>query len=184
MDLQRSIQMQKISSSQNIKDGVQGEIWKVISGFSNYAVSTWGRVKTIRTGLIKKQCTTRGHYVTRLTNDSGISQCPYVHRLMAIAFIPNPDNKPCINHIDGVKSNNSIENLEWCTWSENNQHAIDNGLRGYRRGHLHVFSIFSQQDIETIREMYDFGCTASDIKSLYNCSLAAIYNIVKRISYN
>lgn len=57
-----------------------------------------------------------------------------LHRLIAINFIPNPLNKPCVNHINGVKTDNSIENLEWCTYSENEYHAYKNGLKNGKVG--------------------------------------------------
>lgn len=112
---------------------------KEIPGFSNYSITKCGIVKTLKrmnryggysaTLRIKSQSlSSKGYFVTKLINDAGESKLMLVHRIMAITFIPNPDNHPIINHIDGNKQNNSIENLEWCTYAHNNQHAIDTGL--------------------------------------------------------
>ena len=118
------------------------EIWKNIDGYGdNYQVSNKGRVRSIdrfvshgrhgkifRKGKIRKLMTTKhGYYQVSLKYD-GKTSTQLVHRLLAIAFIDNPDNNPCINHKDGVKSDNNISNLEWCTYSENIIHAIDLGL--------------------------------------------------------
>lgn len=71
-----------------------------------------------------------GYYCVSLwKNNKGTTY--YVHRLIAHHFIPNPDNKPEVNHIDGDRNNNNVSNLEWVTSSENSQHAVDTGLRTY-----------------------------------------------------
>lgn len=123
---------------------LENEIWKYINGFEGYyQVSNLGRVKSkdrllngkLFLGRIKKTCETskrngrQGYLCTRIKGIDGKSHCLYIHRLVAETFIPNPENKPTVNHIDGNKHNNNINNLEWCTYGENNKHAIDNNLR-------------------------------------------------------
>lgn len=135
------------------------EQWKDIQGYEGlYQVSNCGRVKSLgrkfprkngsigtRKAKIKKQCETskrngkQGYLCTRLLNKENISKCHLVHILVAQAFIPNPFNKPTVNHKDGNKHNNCADNLEWATYSENNQHSIDTGLRGKYIGALRGF---------------------------------------------
>lgn len=75
----------------------------------------------------------------------------FIHRLVAEAFIPNPDHKPQVNHKDGCKSNNSAENLEWVTASENIRHAFETGLKQPTAGMAHGMSILTDDDVATIR---------------------------------
>ena len=72
--------------------------------------------------MLKPQKRKDGYCIVRLRKN-GDTFALYVHRLVAEAFIPNPENKPCVNHIDGNKHNNCVSNLEWNTYSENNLHA-------------------------------------------------------------
>lgn len=96
-------------------------IWKKIDGFDNYSVSNTGLVRNDDTGKLLKPQVTRGHYYCHPCKN-GKWRNMYIHRLVAKAFIPNPENKPQINHIDGNPANNHVDNLEWCTNSENQLH--------------------------------------------------------------
>ncbi len=104
--------------------------WKIIKGYENtYVVSNDGFVKNIfRNRLLKPGSGKLGWYLrVNLTKEKKI-KTKYIHRLVAECFIPNPENKKCINHINGNKQDNRVENLEWVTHSENTLHAWNNGL--------------------------------------------------------
>ena len=126
-----------IEFSQEGGDVVDKEIWKDIDGFPGYQVSSEGRIRSfwnnahnianepnIITGVKDKD----GYIRVHLHVDTK-SKIVSLHRLIAKAFIPNPDNKPQVNHINGIKDDNRVKNLEWCTLSENRQHAYDTGLQ-------------------------------------------------------
>ena len=80
-------------------------------------------------GIKIKQPIHRGYKVVYLYNKNNKSKCHLVHRILAKMFIPNPQNLPIINHKNGIKTDNRIENLEWCTYSENLKHAYKNHLK-------------------------------------------------------
>lgn len=113
------------------------EIWKDIEGYEGlYQVSNLGRVKSLprntnnqyKNGLVKKNIVRgKGYYYVNLYNKS--TKLFTIHKLVAEAFIPNPNNLPCVNHIDGNKLNNKIDNLEWCSYSNNEIHAYNNDLK-------------------------------------------------------
>ncbi len=94
---------------------------------TNYSVSENGIVRNDNTNKILSQRIQQGYCHVGLTINGKAKSCR-VHRLVAQAFIPNPENKPYVNHIDGIRSNNNVENLEWCTPKENTQHAVRTGL--------------------------------------------------------
>jgi hypothetical protein len=106
------------------------EEWKPIENYEDlYWVSNFGNVKSKRKDK-KLSINLDGYYVVNLCKNGKIKTFT-VHRLVAQAFVPNPKNKPFVNHIDGDKLNNYYKNLEWCTQSENMKHASMLGLRKY-----------------------------------------------------
>lgn len=95
------------------------EIWKIIENYGNYMVSNLGRVKSLKTSTILKERSTKEGYVRVVLWEKGKGKSCLIHRLVAQAFIPNPDSLPEVNHKDENKLNNSVENLEWCTHQYN-----------------------------------------------------------------
>ena len=110
------------------------EIWKDIPGYEGlYQVSDCGRIKSLNYRRTKQECIMKprvahGYQYVKLFKDK-LRKLVKVHRLVAQVFIPNPDNKPEVNHINGIKTDNRAENLEWTTHSENQLHAYRNGLQ-------------------------------------------------------
>ena len=106
-----------------------------VVGFEIYDVSEDGIVVNTKTNkVLKPYISKRGYYRVKLYMVEHSARMFQVHRLVAQAFIPNPRNLPEVNHIDGNKLNNSVENLEWCTGKENIAHAEKHGLRKHCYG--------------------------------------------------
>ena len=102
---------------------------KLVNGYENYLISKSGLVYSIKAKkLLKSTIDKKGYCKVALYNEQGKLSIS-LHRLVALNYIENPDNKPQINHINGIKSDNKVTNLEWVTNKENTLHAIKNGLR-------------------------------------------------------
>lgn len=108
------------------------EVWKPVVGYENkYMVSNLGNVLSLNYNWTKKPkiLTPVKHYSGYVFVHLGRKKIMTVHILVAEAFLPNPDKKKYVNHIDGIKHHNTVDNLEWVTAKENSQHAIKTGLR-------------------------------------------------------
>ena len=127
---------------------IQDEVWKDIEGYEGlYQVSNFGNIKSlarivhsekrsdykIKEKVLKQSDTTTGYKKVELHKDNEKRKSFKVHRLVAQAFIPNPENKREVNHIDGNKHNNNANNLEWVTSSENKLHAFEMHLNPTKR---------------------------------------------------
>ena len=107
-----------------------------------------------------------------------------VHRLVATAFIANPDNKPDVNHKDGNKSNNDVDNLEWVTKSENVIHAINHKLKPVLKGRLHGMAKYDDIVIEQVCQFLEDGLlTLKEINKLTNVGMNTIYHIIDKASW-
>ena len=107
---------------------------KKITNYEDYAITENGEVYSLKYGKLKlmvQQYNQKGYKIVRLSNNN-IKKTLSVHRIVAQEFIPNPFNKEQVNHIDGDKTNNNINNLEWTTQSENQIHAHKIGLMNYK----------------------------------------------------
>lgn len=107
-----------------------------------------------------------------------------IHRLVAESFIPNSNNKPFINHKDGNKLNNDVNNLEWVTKSENFKHAFKLGLRNHK-GENHPYSKLTEEQVKEIRYNYRFfAYTLKELAQIYGITKQHCGSIINRNSWN
>lgn len=160
-----------------------------------YSISDFGRVKSLakkyqgkfREDLIMKQQTDRGGYSYIMLNypSTRLKKFCLIHRLVALAFIPNPENKKEVNHIDGNKLNNHISNLEWVTSSENSKHALATGLDKPKRGELNGKAILTTEQVMYIKKCFiDKSKTVKELSLLFNVAKSTIENIKYNHSWN
>lgn len=155
------------------------EIWREIKEYNGrYYVSTYGRLKSLYKGVrIIRPGNTNGYLSVGLYNNT-IRKTHTIHRLVGIYFIPNPDNLPQINHKDFNRSNNHVDNLEWCTNKHNVNHSVSAGrmFRGelnQSRGKL------KEHQIREIRLLINDGVKAGEIADKYKVATRTIRAIKK-----
>lgn len=171
------------------------EIWKDVVGHEGeYQVSNMGRIKSIarnirrrdgknfpvRERILVGSHDSKGYVQVELRKD-GERNIRVIHRIVADAFIPKQEGKTQINHIDGDKDNNRVDNLEWVTCQENIGHAWENGLNHPLRGENHGNHKLTDENVRFIRKNYDPqkpGCSAKAIAKRFDVSPYAILRVV------
>ena len=143
-------------------------MWKEVYGFNNYLCNENGEIYSLLRNKILKGRSLKGYKRVALMKD-GKTIDVLVHRLIAQTFLPNPENKPYINHIDGDKTNNSVSNLEWCTQKENVQHAIETGLKDDRGTHSSRASC-NEEKLKEIRSLISEGKRNEEIAKIVGVS--------------
>lgn len=149
-----------------------GEIWRAVR-----AHPTRGEViKGCDYKLVKFQTHKKTGRVYFNMTYRGFTKSVLVNRVVALRFLPNPDNLPQVNHIDGVKAHNWLKNLEWCSGSENEKHAHRTGLKT-GRGSSNSNSKLTVGDVEIIRAS---GKSVEELSEWFNVSRSTITNVIKR----
>lgn len=157
------------------------EIWKTIQDYGGlYQVSNTGKVRDLKNHIKSVYKNNKG-YVCLSLYYNGKTYHPTIHRLVAKAFIPNPNNYEQVNHKDCNKENNSVENLEWC----NQRYNYNEGMRTfqYSKNEEHYFAKLKNSDIPIIYELYKLGFTRATVAKIFSINPSSLEAIEKGISY-
>lgn len=165
--------------------------WKKIEGFSLYEISDMGEIKTFnhrnkgKTAIMKPALDGGGYLRTVLIRDDKKYHTVKVHRLVAQTFIPNPENKPQVNHINGIRSDNRVSNLEWNTASENVKHSFNFLNKERLMGEKNPSATLKDEQVVEIRKNYVYGkkgkkgITKKELADKYGVSFSVIKRIVQ-----
>lgn len=169
------------------------EIWKRIPNYSKYEASNLGRIKTFNwknkgiERVMKPALDPNGYYRTVLIRDDGKYTTVKVHRIICQTFLDNPENKPAVNHKNFVRSDNRLENLEWCTFKENTIHSFENERRKYKGGSS--CAALTDEQVLEIRANYEPDRkvkgrkTKRQIAEEYNTTFYVIKMIIQKQNY-
>ena len=153
---------------------------KLIENSKNYFVTTDGEIYSGHRKL-KTSATGNGYARVRISYLDGTSKDCYVHRIVAQAFIPNPDNKPVVNHKDANKTNNKLENLEWCTYQENTIHSVENDLITY--GFETANARYTEKQIRDVFQKMEDGWRYKDISEETGVDYQHIINLRNNVRH-
>lgn len=173
--------------------------WKLINENSKYEASTDGEIRRIKGvvafgkqkrkiggKIMSPSVKSNGYLHVSLRDTTNQPKMYYVHRLVCEAFLGEIPKGMCVNHIDGVKSNNKLSNLEIVTYSENTRHAIRNGLIGNpnpRKGVDNHLSTFTEEQVLEMRRLYDEGMPSLDVAKKFNRSKSTVRKILYRTTW-
>lgn len=147
---------------------------------TNYYITEDGRVYSTVTNKYLKLNNAQRYLQVSL----GKRNTSQVHRLVAECYCENPNGYKEVNHIDGNKTNNHYTNLEWCSRSQNAQHAYDNGLISYNKGEDCYQAILKENEIIEMRDLFDSGImSCKELAEKYNRPYMTIYYVIKRKSW-
>jgi len=148
-----------------------------IKGFNNYYVDMCGNIYN-RNRKLKPQ--PRSGYLKISLSNLGVVNQMYIHRIVAKAFISNPKNMPEVNHKNGIKNDNRVENLEWVNRKDNAIHSYKNNLQVSQKGSMHGKSKLTEEDVLNIRIRYKKGETLTELSKFFKVAISTLSQIINK----
>lgn len=156
-----------------------------IPGYTAYLATPEGKVYTtkLRKGLMKPTADRNGYLRLSMIGDNGRRKGVYLHQIVAMTFLDNPDNKPFVNHLDHDKSNNSVKNLVWCTHLENIRHDWKMGKRRALFGEESGNSKITSEVAKSIRDLHKKGSKQAELATMFGISQPTVSQVIRGLTW-